>query len=131
MSRRFPRWLAGVCGLLMVQSLAAGGEPSSQARARSSANQPPRKVLIGTVIFGPYGRYEGLGQRMKELSGLVDSMAAEAERRYPGRRLDLAVLPETTVTTRQGPASARAVALDGPVLETFASLARRHQTYLV
>jgi predicted amidohydrolase len=115
----------------MVQSLAAAGEPSTPASARSSANQPPRKVLVGTVIFGPYGRYEGLGQRMKELSGLVDSMAAEAERRYQGRRLDLAVLPETTVTTREGPASERAVPLDGPVLETFGSLARRHKTYLV
>src|SRR5262249_15821018 len=131
MSRPFPRWLAGVCALLIVQSLAAGGEPSTPARARSSANQPPRKVLVGTVIFGPYGRYEGLGQRMKELSGLVDSMAAEAERRYQGRRLDLAVLPETTVTTMKGPASERAVPLDGPVLETFGNLARRHKTYLV
>jgi hypothetical protein len=52
-------------------------------------------------------------------------MAGEAARRYPGGGLDLAILPETTVTSTRGPASQRAVPLQGPVLETFGALARR------
>jgi predicted amidohydrolase len=88
-------------------------------------------VIVGTVIFGPYGTYSGLDQRMKDLGGLVDAMAAEAVRTYPGRTLDLAVLPETTITTTHGPASQRAIPLEGPVVETIGSLARRHKSYLV
>jgi predicted amidohydrolase len=83
------------------------------------------------VIFGPYGKYPGLDERLKVLSGLIDSMAEEAGRVYPGHGLDLAVLPETTVTDTHGPASQRASPLRGPVLETFGALARRHKTYLV
>src|SRR5262249_55411174 len=98
---------------------------------RSKADRPPRKVLVGTVIFGPYGKYPGLDERLKVLSGLVDAMAAEAARVYPGRGLDLAVLPETTVTSTHGTASERAIPLRGLVLDTFGALARRHKTYLV
>ena len=116
----------GAC--LSVVIPARGGEPS---RPASKADRPPRKVVVGTVIFGPYGKYPGLEERLKVLSGLVDAMADEAARTYPGRGLDLAVLPETCVTDNQGPASHRAIPLRGPVLETFGALARRHKTYLV
>jgi predicted amidohydrolase len=95
------------------------------------ADRPPRKVVVGTVIFGPYGKYNGLEERLKELSGFVDAMAVLAAGKYPGRGLDLAVLPETTVTSVDGPASQRAIPFEGPVLETFGALARRHKTYLV
>jgi predicted amidohydrolase len=88
-------------------------------------------VIIGTIIYGPYGKYEGLPERLKVLAGFVDAMADEAARAYPGRGLDLAILPETTVTSTHGPASQRAIPLRGPVLETFGTLARRHKTYLV
>jgi predicted amidohydrolase len=101
--------------------------PSSKSRA----DRPPRKVVVGTIIFGPYGKYPGLDERVKVLCGLVDAMAEEAKKAYPGRGLDLAVLPETTVTDTHGPASQRAIPLRGPVLETFGALARRHKTYLV
>jgi predicted amidohydrolase len=40
-------------------------------------------------------------------------------------------LPETTLTSQDGPASRRAVPVQGLVLETFGALARRHKTYLV
>jgi len=124
-------WVVGLSALLAAGGNAAGGEPSALSRPASKADRPPRKVVVGTVIFGPYGKYSTLDERLKELSGFVDAMAAEAMTRYPVRGLDLAILPETTVTTTEGPASSRAVAWEGPVQETFGALARRHKTYLV
>jgi predicted amidohydrolase len=108
-----------------------GAEPAASHRPATRADRPPRKVVIGTVIFGPYNSYNGLTDRMKELSGFVDAMAEEAAKKYPGRGLDLAILPETTVTSLRGPASQRAIPLQGAVLETFGALARRHKTYIV
>jgi predicted amidohydrolase len=58
-------------------------------------------------------------------------MADAASKAYPGRGLDLAVLPETTLTDTNGPASQRAIPLKGLVSDTFGQLARRHKTYLV
>jgi len=106
-------------------------EPNASVRRASKADHPPRKVVVGTVIYGPYGEYHGLEDRIKVLSGLVDAMAAEATKGYPGHGLDLAVLPETTVTDMRGPASQRAIPLEGAVLDSFSALARRHKTYLV
>ena len=99
--------------------------------SHSTANRPPRKVVVGTIIYGPYGDYRGLDERIKVLSGFVDAMAADAGKAYPGRGLDLAVLPETIVTNTSGPAAARAISLAGQVLDRFSTLARRHKTYLV
>ena len=131
MNRRSLLWLIGLSAFLGAEGPAGGGEPSTPSRPATRADRAPRKVVVGTVIFGPYGKYNGLEGRMKELSGFVDAMAGEAARQYPGRGLDLAILPETTVTSLEGPASQRAIPLQGPVLETFGALARRHKTYLV
>src|SRR5262249_22917415 len=121
----------GGCSTMM--SMSRGEVPAGATRGASEfkADRPPRKVIVGTVIYGPYGKYPGLEERLKVLSGLVESMAEEAARAYPGRGLDLAVLPETSVTDTHGPASQRAIPLRGRVLETFSALARRHKTYLV
>ena len=105
--------------------------PTRPPRGASKADGPPRKVVVGTAVFGPYGKYPGLDERLKTLCGVVDEMARRATITYPGRGLDLAILPETVVTSTAGPASERAVHLDGPVRETFASLARKHKTYVV
>ena len=110
---------------------APGEEPPASLHPATKADRPPRKVVVGTVIFGPYGRYNGLEERMKELSGFIDAMAADAIKKYPDRGLDLAILPETTLTSQDGPASRRAVPMQGLILETFGALARRHKTYLV
>jgi predicted amidohydrolase len=107
------------------------GHPIGQRATRSRADRPPRKIVVGTVVYGPYGKYTGLEGRLKVLGGLVDAMAEEAKKAFPGRGLDLAVLPETTVTDTHGPASRRAIPWRGPVRETFSALARRHKTYLV
>ncbi len=126
-------YLLAVGAYLVVGMTSRAEEPAGTPRStsKSRADRPPRKVVVGTVIFGPYGKYPGLEERLKVLSKLVDDMADEAGRTYPGRRLDLAVLPETSVTDNQGPATHRAIPLRGSVLETFGALARRHKTYLV
>jgi predicted amidohydrolase len=131
MKVRSQLWMVGLTALLIADGPARADEPSTASRPASRADRSPRKVVVGTVIFGPYGSYTGLEVRMKELSGLVDSMAGEAARKYPGRGLDLAILPETTVTSTHGPASERAIPLPGPVQDYFGALARRHKTYLV
>src|SRR4051794_18762855 len=66
------------------------------------ADQPPRKVGVATMIYGPYGSYPGLDARLKELGGLIDQMAAPASKQLPGHGLDLAILPETMVTSTSG-----------------------------
>jgi predicted amidohydrolase len=131
MNRHTRLFLIGLSAFLIVGRSAPGGEPSAPSLPTTKADRAPRKVVIGTVIFGPYGNYHGLEERMGTLSGFIDSMAADAIKKYPGKGLDLAILPETTVTGSHGPASQRAIPLEGPVLETFSSLARRHNTYLV
>jgi predicted amidohydrolase len=121
-------------GVLVVSGMTSRAEEpagASRATSKSKADRPPRKVVVGTVVYGPYGKYSGLEERLKVVGGLIDTMAEEVARTYPGRGLDLAVLPETCVTDNQGPASHRAIPLRGPVLETFGALARRHKTYLV
>jgi predicted amidohydrolase len=86
---------------------------------------------VGTACYGPYGQYPGLDKRLKELSELVDEMARRAKQQYPGRGLDLAILPETTVTATSGTARDRAVPLKGTVQENASALARKHKTYLL
>jgi predicted amidohydrolase len=115
----------------VVGKPARSGEPSEPSHRGSKADRPPRKIVVGTIIYGPYGKYEGLEDRLKVLAGFVNAMGEEAAGAYPGHGLDLAVLPETTVTDTHGRASQRAIPLMGPVLDTFGALARRHKTYLI
>lgn len=91
----------------------------------------PRKVVVGTVIFGAGGDYPGLPERAGELGALIDEMAARAARRWPGRGLDLVVLPEAVLTPNAVLAQDRSIAADDPVLAAFRGLARRHRSYLV
>jgi predicted amidohydrolase len=119
--------LVGLACTTMVGDSQAGA-PGDRL---SKADRPPRKVVVGTAIFGPYGKYPGPGERLEVLGRLIDEMASQASSKYPGQGLDLAILPETAVTSTTGPASARAIRLDGPVRETFGRLARQHKTYIV
>lgn len=107
------------------------GPGESSSRTGPRANRPPRKVVVGTTIFGPYGAYPGFDERLKALTALVDAMAAEASSRFPERGLDLAILPETTATSNRGTARERALPLRGKVQESYGALARRHKSYLL
>jgi predicted amidohydrolase len=121
--------LVCLAGTAMVADSQAGPPPPGDPV--SKADRPPRKVVVGTVIFGPYGKYPGLDERLEVLGRLIDEMASRASGKSPGRGLDLAILPESAVTSTTGAASARAIRLDGPVRETFGRLARKHKTYIV
>jgi predicted amidohydrolase len=109
----------------------ASAERQAAKRVGPKADRPPRKVIVGTAIFGPYGRYDGLDDRLRVLTALIEEMSAEAASRDPRRGLDLAVLPETIVTSTSGPAPERAIPLAGKVQQYFSSLAKRHKTYLL
>jgi len=104
---------------------------SSNAKGRSTSGSPPRKVIVGTVMHSFWGPYPGLRNRLDQLAGIVDEMAAQAKKKY-GRGLDLAVLPETAITGEsEGDALARSVPFEGQVREVFSSKAREHGCYIV
>jgi predicted amidohydrolase len=119
-------------GLLLVGSgNLVAADPPAPARIGPKAERPPRKVVVGTAVFGPYGSYPGLEARLKELGGLIDEMASRAGKQYPDRGLDLAILPESAVNRTAGPALERAISLKGPVQDFFGALARKHKTYIL
>jgi predicted amidohydrolase len=79
-----------------------------------------------------WGEYPGVDKRMDLLGEIIDEMALQARRRYPGSGLDVAVLPEDAVCGgRPGSALERSVPLEGVVLEKMAAKARQHRTYVV
>lgn len=129
MNRHAPR-LVLIIGLIGL-TMAAESRAVTAGERGLKADNPPRKVVVGTVIFGPYGKYSGLDDRLKILGSLIDEMARDASRKFPKKGLDLAILPETTVTSLKGRAAERAIRLEGPVKETFAALARKHKTYII
>ncbi len=110
--------------LLMAGSLAA-------APGETTSAQPPRKVIVGTVMQRFWGPYPGLAQRLEQLGGLLDRLAEESARKY-GRGLDLAVLPEAAVTGEIGrDIVAGSFPLAGDVEQAFARKARERKCYIV
>jgi predicted amidohydrolase len=97
----------------------------------SRADIPPRKVIVASVMQPFWVTYPGLEKRLAELSGLLDRMAEESQRRY-GRGLDVAVLPEVAVTgeNADNPA-AHSVPLAGPLNDVFSKKARQLRSYIV
>jgi predicted amidohydrolase len=125
--REFLTTMGSLAALDVAPVLAAGRE----ARARSTSNGPPRKVIVGTVMQAFWVEYPGLKNRLEQLAGIVDQMAEDAGRKYR-RSLDLAVLPEAAITGEVGEdALSRAVTLDGQVQDMFARKARQHRCYIV
>ena len=124
--------LRGLVGAFCVL-VAAGGQSSfaQTGAVRTTSSQPPRKVIVGTVVQSFFGTHPGLEKRLDQLTGLLDQLAAESNKKY-GRGLDLAILPETVVTGEsQGGSLGRSVPLAGVVQETFARKAREHRCYIV
>ena len=125
--RTFLATMGALAALEAVPGRAAGGN----AKGRSTSNSPPRKVIVGTVIQSFWGQYPGLDNRLDQLAGIVDQMAAQAKTKY-SRGLDLAVLPETAITGEaDGNALAHSVPFDGLVQEVFTRKAREHGCYIV
>jgi len=120
--------LAGLGAAAGAQAL-----PPVEPRAvpRGASALPPRKVIVGTVMQPYWEKYPGLEKRLDQLEGNVDRMAEESKSRY-GRGVDLAILPETSITGEaDNDALAHSVPFEGPVGDRFARLARRRRCYIV
>jgi len=106
------------------------GLRSVGAEAHARADSPPRKVLLGTVVSGYEISTYSLERRLQLMDELVDRIAAEGADGYPGKRLDLVVLPEYFLARPGDSANREAVRL-GEVQPRMAACARRHGCYLV
>jgi len=107
----------------------AGKESSTTMPAVKDA--PPRKVVVGSLMYSMWGEYPGVRKRCEALAAFIDDMAGEAKARY-GTGLDLAALPEVAVNGgRNGSAKDISEPLEGPVLEILGAAARKHKCYVV
>ena len=114
---------------ILILSLAALA--AAELTVPSTADRPPRKVIVGTAMQRFWGEYPGLQKRLEQLTALVDQMSEESRQQY-GRDLDLAILPETSVTGETShDVMADAVPLQGALQDTFARKAREHHCYIV
>lgn len=128
--------VAGWGGFSLPAKAGGVADLAGTARAeqrKSTSNQPPRKVIVGTVIQPFWVKYPGLEQRLGELTELIDRMQSQAQREY-GRGLDLGILPEMAVTGEVWPgrdALGSSFALEGPVKEAFSRKAIELHCYIV
>lgn len=119
------------CILVAAVTGAGTDATAAQVAVKTTSAQPPRKVIVGTVLQPFWGAYPGLEKRLEQLAGIVDRLAGESGKKY-GRGLDVAVLPEVAVTGElQGDLVAQAVPFAGLVEKTFARKAREHRCYIV
>ena len=100
---------------------------------KSSSSQPPRKVVVGTVMQPFWGKYPGLEKRLQQLTEIIDRLQGQSQKQYR-RGLDLAVLPEMAITgegEHTGDVIDWSYPLEGLVKETFGRKARQHRCYVV
>lgn len=111
--------------------LATGSAAAAEFPGKNRSDQPPRKVIVGTVIEAYWETYPGLPKRLERLLATIDRVAEKSRQEY-GRGPDLVVLPEVAVTGEvSGTALKTAVPYPGALEEAFARKARQHHTYLV
>jgi predicted amidohydrolase len=118
-----------LAGILLPAIAAAGAE----VPVHSTSDQPPRKVIVGTVLQPFWGKHPGLDKRLAQVIGIIDRMQAQSEKKY-GRGLDLAVLPEVALTGQGedvGSVAQWSYPLKGLVEDTFAQEARKCHCYIV
>ena len=63
--------------VMLLTYPALAGDP----KAASTADHPPRKMIVGTAMQAFWGEYPGLTNRLQQLTGLVDLMAEESQLR--------------------------------------------------
>ena len=127
-ARSLRKLIACLVGFLPAL-LAAG----AHLPVKSTSDQPPRKVIVGTVMQPFWVKYPGLQTRLNQLTVIVDRMQAQSDTQY-GRGLDLAILPEIALTGEVGPVGKVAdwsFPLQGAVQEAFAREARKCHCYIV
>jgi len=104
--------------------------PPTVASALPRSDRPPRKVLLGTVTCGDQVFSMPLEKRLQRMDELMMEVAAEAKTKYPGRRLDLVVLPEFFLARPGGSMAQETVQLE-EVQPRIADCARRYGCYMV
>jgi predicted amidohydrolase len=123
-ARTLGKLIVGILVSLLVVSAAGADVPSKR-----TSDQPPRKVIVGTVMQPFWGKHPGMQKRLDQLMVIIDHMQAQAEKQY-GRNLDLAVLPEIALTGEGGPPD-WSFPLEGAVQDTFSRKARQYHCYIV
>jgi predicted amidohydrolase len=106
-------------GISMLATLAAG---ISYGRS----DQPPRKVIVATVIQDFRGKQPTVKERVAHVVKLIDRVAEQSRQQY-GRSPDLVVLPELIVNGGDGDP----IRFNGSLRTAFADAATRHHCYLV
>ena len=105
---------------------AAGKETTAMSK-----ESPPRKVVVGSLMYSMWGEYPGLEKRCQALAAFIDDMATKAKEKY-GTGLDIAALPEVAVNGgMKGSAKDISVPLEGTVLDILGAAAKRNKCYVV
>lgn len=105
--------------------------PVAKSEEPSIEHSGGRKVVVGTLMYNMFHEYPGLEKRLEELAGYVDTMAARAEKEYPGCGLDIVALPENAVNgNARGLAAEISLPIEGRVLEVMGAKAREHNCYI-
>ncbi|MGO8705785.1 MAG: carbon-nitrogen hydrolase family protein [Candidatus Brocadiia bacterium] len=131
-------WAAAGAMVLMLSPWVAVQTSSGQTEKESTAamsttqkDSPPRKIVVGSLMYAMYRDYPGLEKRLQTLSAFIDDMAQQSRQKY-GVGLDLVALPEVAVNGgRAGSAAEIAEPLQGPVLEIMGAAARKNKTYVI
>ena len=95
------------------------------------ADAPPRKVVVGSLMYPMWFEYPGVQKRCEALAGFIDEMAKKAKEKH-GTGLDIAALPEVAVNgNMKGGAKQVSFPLEGPVLDILGAAAKRNKCYVV
>ena len=123
---------ASLAGLATGSSSAAAASTAAPATTPAVAREDhaPRKVLLGTVVGGYEVYKQPLAERFGLMDALVDQIASEARNRYPGKRLDLVVLPEFFLAQPGTTLAQKTVRLED-VRQRIGACAKQHGCYLV
>ena len=98
----------------------------ARADAICPKDRPPRKVIVGTVCASFSGTPEA---RAARAGTLADELAEKARCAYPGRRLDLVVLPEHCIMRPAARAKDKVVTR-AFAERTLGAIARRNGCYV-
>jgi len=91
---------------------------------------PPRKVVIGTMVYAMWEQYPGLEARLHTLVNFIDQMVAEAKKKF-NTTLDLVILPEDAVTGEPGNQLELTSFTLEDVLEIMGAAARKNHSYVI
>lgn len=91
---------------------------------------PPRKIIVGTVLEAFWEKFP-LSETLEKVCALVDEVSEEADRKYPGRGLDLVLVTESAVSLPGDSLRQKAVNLQGVVSEQIGAKARECGAYLL